>query len=205
MGNDAIAIVCGYLIGALPTAYIVGRLLKGIDIRDVGSRNMGAMNVIFQVGPFWGILVLFVDMAKGTAVVILARYLDTSLTVELVAGAVAIAGHAFPVYLKFRGGKGGATALGVLAFMIPQAIPYYLAILVILMVTTRFLTLSYSLAFLSAPVVCWLVYDSATLVIYSSLLILVLAVRYIPRLKQMRSAAGGWRRVFLRSSLKDRF
>ncbi|RLC93457.1 MAG: hypothetical protein DRI39_05640 [Chloroflexi bacterium] len=202
--NTAVAIVASYLIGSFPTAYIVGRLRKGVDIRTVGSRNMGAMNVVYQIGLAEGILVLCVDIAKAMTAVWLARWLDTSLTVQLLAGAAVVAGHAFSVFLGFRGGKGGASCIGVLGFLMPWAAPYYLSIFALGLAITRYPTFSYSLAFLCFPLVAWFTYDSGTFVIYSLALLLLPAVRYIPRMKEMHAAAGSWQRVVFRRSLKER-
>ncbi len=204
ISTAAIAIVCSYLLGSFPTAYIMGRLRKGIDIREVGSRNMGAMNVIYNVGMAEGILVIFVDAIKGAAAVFLALRLGAPLEIQLTAGAVAIIGHNFPVFLKFRGGRGGATAIGVLVFLMPWVLAVGLPLFGLILLITRFPTLSYSLALLSAPFVAWLIYDSTEYVIYSIILLIILGLRYIPRIKEMHSTGGTWRRVTLRRSLKDR-
>lgn len=213
ISTAAIALICSYLLGSFPTAYIMGRLRKGIDIREVGSRNMGAMNVIYNVGTAEGILVIFVDAIKGAAAVFLARWLVELFGVQqpylvayipLAAGAVAIIGHNFPVFLKFRGGRGGATAIGVLVFFMPWVLAIGLPLFGLILLITRFPTLSYSLALLSAPFVAWLIYDSGEYVIYSIILLTILGLRYIPRIKEMHSTGGTWRRVTLRRNLKDR-
>lgn len=201
----AVAIVCGYLIGSIPTAYLVARLRRGIDIRQVGSRNMGAMNVFYTLGVGYGILVLGVDIGKGVGAVSLARWLDTPLEAQLASGGFAVIGHSFPVFLRFRGGKGGATSIGVLGFLMPQAIPIGLGIFAIALLITRFPTLSYGLALGCAPFTAWLRYHSGALVLFSTVLLLMLALRYIPRVREMRTRAGSWRHVFRRKSLKDRF
>lgn len=103
-----IALAAGYLLGSFPTAYIVGRLRKGVDIRNVGSRNLGAMNVFYKVGFIDGLLTLAGDIGKGAAGVAVARALGTGLVVEMLAGVAVVVGHNFPVFLKFRGGRGGA-------------------------------------------------------------------------------------------------
>jgi glycerol-3-phosphate acyltransferase PlsY len=200
----AIAIICAYLIGSFPSAYIVGRLRKGIDIRKEGSRNMGAMNVFYKVGFGEGLLVLAVDIGKGAAAVALARYLGTGEIVELLAGVAAVLGHSFPIFLKFLGGKGGATCIGVLAFLIPWGIPFYLAIFGVSLLITRYPTLSYSVAFLCFPLVGWLHYQKWELVVFSIGILLLPATRYIPRLKEMRAKGGSWKHVFRRKGLRDR-
>jgi acyl-phosphate glycerol 3-phosphate acyltransferase len=76
MTNIAIAIVVGYILGSFPSAYLVSRLKKGIDIREVGSKNMGAMNVLYQVGPVEAVLVTLADLGKGTGAILLVRWLS---------------------------------------------------------------------------------------------------------------------------------
>jgi glycerol-3-phosphate acyltransferase PlsY len=199
-----LAIICAYLIGSFPSAYIAGRLRKGIDIREVGSRNVGAMNVFYKVGFVAGILVLAVDIGKGAAAVALAHWLGVPMIAELCAGAVAVIGHGFPVFLKFRGGRGGATCIGVLLFLMPWGIPAYLAIFGLVLLLTHYPTLSYSVAFLCFPFIAWLVYHSWVWVVFSVGILLLPVIKYIPRIKEMRTTGGSWRHVFLRKSLKDR-
>lgn len=201
----AIAIIGGYLLGSIPSAYIAGRLKKGIDIREVGSQNMGAMNVFYKVGIVSGLLVLAVDIGKGAAAVALARWLGVPVMVEMLAGATAVIGHGFPVWLKFRGGRGGATLIGVFIFLMPWGIPIGLAIFGLMLLLTRFPTLSYSIALACFPFVAWLIYHRGDYVAFSLLLLLIPLLRYIPRIKEMRAKSGGWRRLALRKNLKDRF
>ena len=200
----AIAMICAYLIGSVPSAYIVTRLRKGVDIRQIGSRNMGAMNVFYQVGFWYGLLVLAADIGKGAAAVALARWLGVPVIAEFFAGLVVVLGHGFSVFLKFRGGRGGAALIGVFAFLMPWGIPFYLAIFGLLMLLTHYPTLSYGVAFVCFPLVAWLKYESAALLAFSIGMLLLPGIRYIPRIKAMRTTGGSWRHVFLRRNLKDR-
>ena len=88
-----IAIVSAYLLGSLPFAYLITRRIRGEDIREVGTRNMGAMNTIYRVGFGWGLLVLLLDMAKGALAILVARWLDTPENIQLAAAGVPIAGR----------------------------------------------------------------------------------------------------------------
>ena len=203
--SSVLALSIAYLIGSIPTAYITGRLIKGFDIRQVGTRNMGAMNVFYQVGFLAGLMVLAIDIGKGAAVVALARLMGTPEIVQLLAGAVAVIGHGFTIFLNFHGGRGGATCIGVLAYLMPWGIPIYLAVFGAGLLLPRFPTFSYSLALVSFPFIAWLMYHDGTLVVYTILLLLLPAIKYIPRVKEMRDKAGSWRHVLLRRSLKDRF
>ena len=197
-------LICAYLIGSFPSAYLAGRFRRGIDIREVGSRNVGAMNVFYKVGFVTGLLVLAVDIGKGAAAVALARWLGVPMIAELFAGVAAVIGHSFPVWLKFRGGRGGATIIGILIFLMPWGIPFYLAIFGLSLLITRYPTLSYSVAFLCFPFVAWLIYHSGALVVFSIGILLLPVIKYIPRVKEMRSSGGSWRHVFLRRNFKDR-
>ena len=178
MSSDAlafsIAVICAYIVGSFPTAYIVARLRKGIDIREVGSRIMGATNVIYQVGLAEGILVLCVDAAKGAGAVLIARALGGPLAVQLAAGGVAVLGHAFPVFLKFRGGRGGAATLGVLATLMPWAAPYYLGIFLVTLLITRYTTFSYSFGLWWTPLMASLLNDSLELANFTLVFLVIL-------------------------------
>lgn len=208
----AASLVIAYLLGSIPSAYMVGRFRKGVDIRKVGSRNMGAMNTFYRVGFWYGILVLVLDIGKGAAAVAIAGALMRLavptdfllLLIQLIAGVVVVLGHAYPVFLKFKGGKGGATCIGVLACLMPWGAPVYLGLFLLLLVITRFPTLSYAVAFLCFPFLGWLVYHSGALIIYSVAILLIPGLLYIPRIKEMRSKSGGWKHLFLRRNLKDR-
>lgn len=217
IGNMTIAVIVGYVFGSFPAAYLAGRLRKGIDIRDVGSRNMGAMNVFYQVGPAEATLVTLADLGKGVGAILLVRWLlgkDLISPFDFLTGltaAAAILGHIFPVFLKFHGGKGAATAIGVLIFLMPWALPFLFLVFFMTLVITRNPTFSYSLLLIVFPFVAGFIYvdhydQPLSLVFYSTGLGIFLGIQYIPRLKEMRSKAGGdWRKVIRRRSLKERF
>jgi glycerol-3-phosphate acyltransferase PlsY len=198
------ALLIAYLIGSFPTAYIVARLRKGVDIRDVGSRNLGAMNVFYKVGFWWGMLVLLTDIGKGVLGVAVAHFLGNGLIVEMLSGVAVVLGHGFPVFLRFRGGRGGAACIGILIYLMPWGIPIYAALFGLLLLITRFPTLSYSLAFVCFPFVGWLIYDKWELAVFSIGLVLLPLIKYIPRIIEMRQKGGSWGHVVHRKSLKDR-
>ena len=217
ISDIVIAILIGYLLGSIPSAYLAGRLKKGIDIREVGSRNMGAMNVFYQVGPMEAVLVTLVDLGKGVGAILLVRWLSGSPLISSfdlltgIAGTAAVLGHIFPVFLKFRGGKGAATAIGILIFLMPWAVPFLFAVFGIALFITRNATFSYSLLLIVFPFVAGFIYrdhygEPLALVFYSIGLGVFLGIQYIPRIKEMHGKTGGdWRKVIRRRSLKDRF
>lgn len=134
----------------------------------------------------------------------LARWLGVPVIAELFAGVAVVMGHSFPVWLKFRGGRGGATIIGILIFLMPWGVPFYAGIFGLTLLVTRFPTFSYSVAFLCFPFVAWLVYQSGALVAFSLCIVLLPLIKYIPRIKEMHSTGGSWRHVLLRGNLKDR-
>jgi glycerol-3-phosphate acyltransferase PlsY len=205
MPVDFIAVVCGYLLGSIPSAYIAGRLKKNIDIREVGSKNMGMLNVLYEVGPKEAVLVLLADASKGIAAILIARWLGVPLVFQLLTGAAAVVGHAFPVFLRFRGGTGGATTVGILLFLIPKAVPFFIAVAAIGLIITRNPMFCYSIALVVLPFVAWLIYHSVPLTAFSVGLPVFVGINYIPRFKRMHAAAhGNWRRIIMRKSLKER-
>lgn len=113
------AIVIGYLIGSIPSAYVVGRLVAGIDVRVEGEGNVGARNVFHTVGRGWGVLVFAADFTKGLAVAVL--FLGSPDSHLWLATTAALAGHCLPVWIRFVGGKGLATAGGVAVALMPWA------------------------------------------------------------------------------------
>lgn len=114
-------LLAAYLIGSIPFAYLLTRRLRGIDVRRVGSGNVGAANVFRTTGVSIGLTVMALDMAKGLGVVLIARRFDPSPISVSTVGLAAIVGHVFPVWIGFRGGKGVATACGVFAVLAPIA------------------------------------------------------------------------------------
>jgi glycerol-3-phosphate acyltransferase PlsY len=206
-----IALVVAYFLGSFPSAYIMGRLRKGIDIRTVGSHNMGAMNSIYNLGFIYGVIVLALDLGKGAASVAIAQWLGQRAGISwweylsMGTGVVSVLGHKFPIWLKFNGGKGGATVIGVILYFIPWGYPIGFSIFLVLLAITRVPTISYGLAMLSFPFIAWLIDHNGRYVIFSTLLMLVPFISYIPRLVEMRQKGGSWKRVFTRKSIKDRF
>ena len=111
--------IAAYLLGGLPTAYVIGRRWRGIDVRGVGSRNVGTANAAEAFGYRIGAVVLIVDVAKGALAVALAMALGASAWGQVGVALAVVAGHNFSPYLRFGGGRGVATALGVSAVAVP--------------------------------------------------------------------------------------
>lgn len=160
-----LGVLC-YAIGSLPTAYLFTRYILGQDIRQIGDFNSGAANVFRNVGAKTGVAVGAIDIIKGALVIVLAMVLVDDTGMEMMAGAAALAGHNYPVHLRFRGGRGAATAVGILIASVPIiGLPVGAFCLVLLYFTHKAI---YPLAvFLVAiPVLTWPVGYSVALAIY---------------------------------------
>ena len=107
------SLILGYLLGSIPSGWLAGRWLKGIDLRELGSGSTGATNVLRQVGKGPALVVFLIDVGKGAAAVLLARAFGQSDSIQVLAGLTALAGHIWPVWLNFKGGKAVATGFGM--------------------------------------------------------------------------------------------
>jgi acyl phosphate:glycerol-3-phosphate acyltransferase len=135
--------VVAYLLGSIPFGLFMAKIFGGTDIRVEGSGNIGASNVTRVVGPVPGILTLILDAAKGALAVWLAsRYTELSATWMMIAGLAALVGHCFPIWLKFKGGKGVATALGVFLVICPWAALCDLALFTAVAIFSRYSSLA---------------------------------------------------------------
>jgi acyl phosphate:glycerol-3-phosphate acyltransferase len=145
----ALILLLAYLIGSIPFALLMARRWGAADPRLVGSGNIGAANVMRSSGVTAGVLVALLDMGKGAASVWLAERFAADTAVPAAAGLAAIVGHIYPVWLRFRGGKGVATACGVFSVLTPFAIPPALAIFVAAAWLTKYISVGSILASLA--------------------------------------------------------
>ena len=136
-----VIIVVGYLLGSIPTGLVVGKLLRGIDIREYGSGQVGATNTLRTLGRGPSAAVFLFDMAKGAGALLLARSLGGPAMVQALAATAAIAGHCWSVYIGFRGGRGVATGVGALFAYNPLVGALALAAALITMARTRYASL----------------------------------------------------------------
>ena len=157
--NPALAwLVASYLLGAVPTSYIAGRLLRGIDLREHGSKNLGATNLYRVLGWRVAVPVGLFDMGKGLVPVLLfAPHVSTSQTFALVCGLTAMVGHVFSVFVGFKGGKGVATAAGVMLGLTPAALLIALVVWIAVVALTGYVSLGSIVAAAVFPVLVRLV------------------------------------------------
>jgi glycerol-3-phosphate acyltransferase PlsY len=157
----------GYILGSIPTAYIAGRLLKGRDIRQLGDGNMGARNAYHELGHKTGISIFFIDVTKGAVPILIAQAVSIPQLAILSAGAAAVIGHNWPVFLGFRGGRGESTAIGVLTSLITQPMLILAGPTLAVLAIKKNVTLASVFLFVPLPLVCWWMGFSGALVTYS--------------------------------------
>jgi len=167
VAESVTAVISGYLLGSIPFAYIAGRLIKGVDIRQVGGGNVGATNVMREVGTAAGIGVFVADVGKGTLAVLIAQWLGVSQIIVFVTGLVVVVGHNWPVFLEFNGGRGGATTIGVFFALapVPGAISFGIMLLLAFVTSNLRLAMGIGIAFL--PFIIWGFGGEVNLIIYS--------------------------------------
>ncbi len=162
-----VIIILGYLLGSIPTAYIAGHVLKGVDIRQVGDNNMGAANAFRQLGPKTGVAVGLIDAGKGVLVILIAQAANIPQLAVLASGFTAVIGHTWPVFIGFRGGRGVSTSIGVLLVLLTQPVLIAAVPAVVGLLIRKNVTFACALLFVPLSVLCWLLGLSGTLVAYS--------------------------------------
>jgi glycerol-3-phosphate acyltransferase PlsY len=181
-----IFVPAAYLLGAIPFGLLIARS-RGIDIRTVGSGNIGATNVLRSVGKGWGILTLFLDALKGLIPAAVFPLLAAKLfqptspeALSIASACAAILGHSFPVYLKFKGGKGVATTAGALIGIAPLSLLIGFGVFVLVFATSRMVSLGSICASIAIPSAAWYLYrdDSKLVPITLSILGLLIIWRH---------------------------
>jgi glycerol-3-phosphate acyltransferase PlsY len=148
-------VVLSYLIGSFPTAYIAGRLLKGRDIRQMGDGNVGADNAYRQFGPKVGVAVGLADAGKGALAILIAQAVSMPQMAVLTAGIAVVAGHNWPAFIGFKGGRGESTTIGVLLTVVTQPMMIVAGPTVITLLATRNVVLTSIVLFIPVPLLCW--------------------------------------------------
>jgi len=187
-----LGILCAYIIGSIPTAYIFGRVLKGVDIRKFGSGNIGATNTFRTIGRVPGIVVLVIDILKGfvcaTYIANFFMFISPAPRPELykvLTGLAAIAGHNWTIFLRFKGGKGVATSAGVVIGLVPGI--FWLGFLawVIVFSITGYVSLASIIASISVPIFTLVFSEPTELIIFTSLLCLIIVYRHRSNIRRL--------------------
>jgi acyl phosphate:glycerol-3-phosphate acyltransferase len=193
----AIAIITAYLIGSIPFALICARRFGAIDLRLVGSGNLGAANVMRASGVRIGVIVAVLDMAKGAFSVWVAERLGPGPVLPAAAGLAAIVGHIYPIWLRFRGGKGVATACGVFSVLTPLALPPALAIFAVAVWLTKYISLGSLLASVALPPLAYALGASLPAVVAACAASTIIVFRHRSNVGRLRT--GTERRIGVRA------
>lgn len=184
MNNSLIWIAGAYLLGSIPTGLLLGKLY-GIDVRNEGSGNIGATNLYRTAGRKVGFITLVGDCLKGLLPVILACKLGYAEPVQAWIGLAAFCGHAFSVFLVFKGGKGVATALGVFLALAPLAVLWALAVFILLVTIWRYISLGSIVAAAVMPLVIFNQPHSPQLLIATVLIAAIIIVKHHANIKRL--------------------
>jgi len=185
--NFILALIVGYLLGNISASFIVGKLTKNIDIRKFGSGNAGATNTLRILGLKAGLLVFFVDILKGVAAVLLGRLVAGDAG-GMIAGAASVAGHIWPAFLSFKGGKGVATSFGVLVVLFPLVALILFAVSASLVAITRFMSLGSIAAAILLPILLLVIGYDWLYIIFG--LVLAALIIYLHKSNISRLLAG---------------
>ena len=184
----ALIIISCYLLGSIPFGYIVGKLFKKVDIRELGSGNIGATNVFRILGPSLASLVLIGDIGKGILSIYLVQYLNIdNLLIITIAGLAVICGHDWSLFLGFKGGKGIATTFGVVFALNPTISILALIIWGVVLITTRYVSLSSIFAVISIFIFSILFKQPYEYIIFSAMIMILGIFKHKENIKRLKS------------------
>ena len=189
---DLLAVVAAYLMGSIPFAQLLSTR-RGIDLRRVGSGNVGATNVLRTLGVRPAVLAMMLDAVKGTVAVLIAQRLTNGVAAPVAAGLASMIGHVYPVWLRFRGGKGVATAAGAFAVLTPVAAAVAVGVFLLTVAVTRFISVGSMVAALTLA--GWAIASDAPTIVAIGAAIGAALVIVGHRANVLRLVAGTERRV----------
>lgn len=174
--NLTIALVAGYVLGSIPFGYLLGRL-RGIDLRAVGSGNIGAANAFRNLGRSWGLLTMALDIGKGVAGAVIGRWLVDDAW-PIAAGAAVMIGSIFPIWMRFKGGKGVAAAGGVVIGLLPWVALVLLPLWLLVVAIWRITSLAAIVASLAFTPLTWLFGYSWEYIVLAAVMSVLVLVRH---------------------------
>jgi glycerol-3-phosphate acyltransferase PlsY len=202
---NILALVFAYLIGSIPTSVWLGKFYHGIDIRDHGSGNAGATNTFRIFGKKLGIIVLIVDILKGWIAVKLfyvlyesGQSVDELFNLKIRLGVCALLGHVFPIYVGFKGGKGVATLLGIILALNHEAALMSIAVFLIVLLVTRYVSLSSIIAGLFFPVVVMVISKTSqpAMVVFALMISVAVIITHQKNIERLLSKKESKVRLF---------
>lgn len=184
--DSVLPVLLGYGLGSLPLGYLVASRAKGVDLRRVGSGNVGAANTYRTAGLAAALIVILVDVAKGASSVFFAARFASGAADPVAAGVAAIIGHVYPVWLRFHGGKGVATACGVFWMLAPLATALAATVFVLVVWMTRYVSLGSIVATIALPPLAWFTDKPVPVVVGAALAAVLIVQRHRTNLARLQ-------------------
>lgn len=173
-----ILFIVAYLVGSIPNALWIGKVFKGLDVRNYGSGNVGATNASRVLGWKLGVLVLSLDVLKGAVFVYIAKLINLDDIYLVLVSLAPILGHSYSIYLKFKGGKAVATSLGVFTVLVPKVILVLLVIFLITVFLTQYVSVASITVALLLPIFTFILYNNIIYTIFSLIIGLLVVCKH---------------------------
>ena len=189
-----ILIVIAYILGSIPNALWIGKVFKGIDVREHGSKNTGSTNAARVLGAKLGILTLILDISKGAIPVTLSFFMKADLLENMtgissldpiMVGIFAIIGHSFSLFMKFKGGKAVATTVGVFTVLVPKALLLAAVVFFVIFAVTRYVSVSSITAAISLPIFIFFLYWDVTYTIFGGIIAILIIVKHKSNIQRL--------------------
>ncbi len=180
-----IGFVCGHLCGSIPSGLWIVRSLFGIDIREYGSKNIGTTNVFRTVGAKAALMVLVLDILKGIIAVSVMNYFFANPLLNVVTALGALLGHNYSAFLGFKGGKGVATGLGLLVYLMPKVSLGCFLVWLVIVIVTRYVSLGSVVAAVLAPVFAWYFAYPPAYIVFGGIAGLFVVIRHKENIKRL--------------------
>lgn len=188
---EVLAVITSYIIGSIPTAFLFGIAKKQTDIRSIGTKNMGALNVYKSVGPLYGLFTYLIDAVKGFFPVFFALHMKFSILCIGLCALMVLCGHNWSLFLKFRGGKGGSTSSGIILALFPNVFLLLLFIFIFLSILTSNVSFGLGFCFLILPFLVHMSSVSSHMFILSFIIPIVTLIRITPYFFDMIKESKG--------------
>ena len=192
--STIILIIVAYILGSVPNALWIGKVFKGIDIREHGSKNTGSTNAARVLGAKLGILTLILDISKGAIPVALSLFMKADLLENITGisnldfimiGIFAIVGHSFSIFMKFKGGKAVATTVGVFTVLVPKALLLAVVVFFVIFALTRYVSVSSITAAISLPIFIFFLYGDIPYTVFGGIITILIIVKHKSNIQRL--------------------
>lgn len=192
--NTILLMIIGYFLGSIPNALWIGKVFKGVDVREHGSKNTGSTNAARVLGAKLGILTLILDISKGAIPTLLALLTHSNLFENMTSiqgidgilvGISAILGHSFSMFLKFKGGKAVATTVGVFLVLVPNALLMAAVVFFTVFFITKYVSLSSIIGAMTLPIFIYLLYRNIILTIFGLIIGILIVIKHKSNIERL--------------------